>query len=404
MPEKAPHPDPELDDLESGRVDVLAPGYWEKLSRQLPAGMRKRFEPMIRQAKQHAAGSARIEAAAEMLEAHRGEYDALTKQPTELFRRAEDLFGEEPFKAMRFRSADVQRAFEAVGYPPADSMGKEFISVVDKAIRFLMDETQRASLARRLLDTLPDYVNAGRHLDGWIIQHSAYVVAEKASGVVGVFLLSMFMHGMRDWEKARDREREALFEEMGIGVDEIRHLGYAGIEARMRAAMERPDKSGALTKFLAKHPELEALSRAQCLATEKAAVALLEREDAEGLYLSPDEVEPWLEVFERRVREIPEIRAVTRQPDKAALEPLAKALYDVATEMAAAIFTPARLERLAAQIHEYRGGLSAENEKEFVIGIHGALAATHPGSAPADSRFLVSLCVTSLRAAMQAMA
>lgn len=400
----------DLDDLDPAKVDVMAPGYWEKLSKQLPPGMRKEFGPMIRQVKQYAeveSQRVRIEAAAKILDAHRGEYDLLTKDPSKLFRRAEDLFSEDRFAAMRFRAADVQRAFEAVGFPPSGPMEKEFTRIVDKAIRFLLDESRRDDLVQQLLRMLPDYTDAGRYLDGWLIQHNAQFVAEMSNGVVGPFLLVMFMYGMREWEEERDREQEALFKEMGLDRDEIRRLGYEGLEARLRGLMDKPEKSAALKQFLAKHPELQAMTQAQCFAAEKAAVALLERDDAQRLCLSPDEVEPWLKVFERRVEAAPEGLAAltaTQPPDATAIEMLARTLYDVATEMAVAVFTPARLDRLAAQIHEFRRGLSAKTEKELVVGIHGALAATHPGGDPADSHFLVSLCWTSLRAAMQAMA
>ena len=216
----------------------------------------------------------------------------------------------------------------------------------------------------------------------------------------------MFMHGMRAWEEERDREQAALFAEMGISAEELRRLGYDGIEARLRGLIDNPDKSAAMQTFLAKHPELEALSQAQCREAEHAAVALLEREDAEVLLLTPDEVEPWLAVLEGRIREAPEGLAAltaTQPPSAAAIQTFAQALYDVATEMAVALFTPARLDRLAAQVHAYRRGLSAEDGQGDLSGVHGALAATQSRGDPADSHFLVALCWTSLRTAMGSM-
>jgi hypothetical protein len=304
---------------------------------------------------------------------------------------------------MRFRAADVQRAFEAVGFPSFDRTDKRFVQTVEKAVRFLTTPKQRETLSRRLLQTLPDYVEAGRHLDGWIIQHSAYLTADMPEGVTGPFLLAMFLHGMREWEKQRDREQEALLTEMGLSTEEIRRLGYDRIEARLRELMANPDKSAAMKKFLAQHPELEAMSQAQCREAEEAAVALLEREDAHVLLLSPDEVGPWLAVLDRRILEAPEGYAAfptNRPPDKKTTEALAKLVYDAAAEMATAIFTPTRLDRLRSRIHEYRRGFSPENDRRVMAGIHGALAATQSGGDPANSHFLVTLCWVSIRTAM----
>lgn len=75
-----------------------------------------------------------------------------------------------------------------------------------------------------------------------------------------------------------------------------------------------------------------------------------------------------------------------------------------ADEMAASIFTPARLEQLRSQLDELRRGFSAEDDQEALAGVHGALMSSQATDAPEDNRFLVAVCWMSLRASMETMA
>ncbi|MDO9543144.1 MAG: SEC-C metal-binding domain-containing protein [Kiritimatiellia bacterium] len=405
-----PHmPVDDFDDLDPARADVASSEYWEKMSKRLPRDMRREFGPMIAQAKQYVAMESRrelVESAVEVMAAHRAEYDKLRKNTSDLLRRAEKLFGEEPFADMCFCAADVQRAFEAVGYTSPGRMDKRFTEIVDKAVRFLLNTKQREELAQRLLLTLPEYVNAGRYLDGWIIRHSVDLTVELPEGMVGPFLLVMFMHGLKEWEDLRDREQNAMLAEIGLSPEQIRQMGYEGLEVWMRDMRGKPDKTAAMEKFLAKHPELNAMTQAQCRAAEDAALKLLQRDDAQGLLLSPSEVYPWLEILENRFRATPEGIASlsqSRPPDESIAKAFVNLVYDVAFEMAAAVFTPARLEQLKAQLHELRRALTAADDHDALTGMHGALMAAQATTAPEDSHFLVTVCCMSLRSAMEAM-
>jgi hypothetical protein len=215
------------------------------------------------------------------------------------------------------------------------------------------------------------------------------------------------MHGLKEWEDQRDREQRALFAEIGLSPEEIRRMGYDGLEAWMRDMMNKPDMTAAMEKFLAKHPELNAMTQAQCRAAEDAAQKLLQRDDARGLLLSPQEVRPWLDVLEHRLMNAPEGFATlsqTQPPDKAIAKAFVNLAYDVASEMAKAVFTPVRLDRLKSKLHELRRNFSREDDGEALAGVHGALMAMQETANPEDSHFLVSLCWTSLRTAMGAMA
>jgi len=189
----------------------MSPAYWERLGRLLPGRKRKELAPIVEQIRELTEYESRrreIDAAVEILEAHRKDYEKLVAKPRQLAERAGKLFAEEGFASMWFHAADVQRAFEAVGFPTT-SWDPRTVETVDKAIRFLADGAKRNALGIQLMRMLPDFVKAERYLDAWIIQHSAIVTAEEPEGPVGGFLLEMFRHGMEEWADQREREEDA---------------------------------------------------------------------------------------------------------------------------------------------------------------------------------------------------
>ena len=183
--------------------DVMSPQYWEAMERQLPRKLRKEFEPIIREAKaaaEHEVHLRAIEEAQVVLEKYRKPFERLLKNKKKLLAQAEKLFDEPPFESMRFSEKDLQRAFEAVGYPPMNWNAGIFFEAAKAAIDFLVDVPHRHELSKRLFFLVPDYVQADRPLDAWILQHNAVVLDNPPEEGCGLFLLSMFFHGMEAWE------------------------------------------------------------------------------------------------------------------------------------------------------------------------------------------------------------
>lgn len=344
-----------------------------------------------------------IEAAVQALEKHRRKFEKLTRNPAKFMEQAEKLFAEPPFADMRFSADQLQRAFEDVGYPTQDLTNAEFFNVARKAVRFLIDDSQRNAIGMRLMLLLPDYVKAGRYLDAWIIQHSAFIISEPDEGEIGAFLLAMFMHGFREWEEQREREQREILKKLGADPDEIRRMGYEGVETWMKEMMKDAGKTAAMSQFLDAYPELKAMSEVQCRRSEDAALSLLQREDARDLLLSYEEVVPWCLLMEQRMSQSPEIFPSVREGrklNKSAEKAFGDLAFSVCAEMAAAVFTAPRLNRLAAQIHEYRRSLS-EEDREAIAGVHGALLALQSERKPAENPFLFGLCFMSVRAATE---
>ena len=388
--------------------DVMSPDYWNRLEKQLPRKLRNENAGLFKQVKAYAAFEAQkpeIEAAHEALEKYRKKFERLTRNTGKFLKRAEKLFAEEPFEAMRFGAGDLQRAFESVGYPPSGASGELYFENMQKTIEFLVDGDEREVLARQLIQLLPDYVAARRHIDAWIIQHSAFLMTEEPSEGCGPFLMCMFMHGMREWENQREREQLNMFHKLGVDPEVIRRRGIKGVESLVQEMMAKKGASEELEQFLNAHPDLKALTEAQCRDSEDAAIKLLQREDAGLLLLAPAEIEPWFPVFEQRIGERPDVTAsvdTNEEPDEELQQEFFDLIYATCGEMADEIFTKPRLDRLTDEIHAYRRKLRRKDHNGK-NGVHGLLMAAQSSAPPAKNHVLTLLCVHSFMKVMHDM-
>jgi hypothetical protein len=248
---------------------------------------------------------------------------------------------------------------------------------------------------------MPDYVAAGRYLDGWILCDSADQLSEAQESAECPFLISMFSRGLEEWEAQRDREQSAMLKDIGLSPEKIRELGYDGTEAWLDEAFSNPEKAAAMNRLMEQHPEIRALYEDQCRATEEAAIGFLRRKEARALLLSPQEAGPWVDVAEKRFHEMPEearswLQAGRERDGKEYRQAVLKIVFDVSVEMVRAVFTPARLAALELQLREMRRALPAGAEPRVSAGIQSALMAAQMYASPDDNPFLISLCSTSL--------
>jgi hypothetical protein len=134
---------------------------------------------------------------------------------------------------------------------------------------------------------------------------------------------------------------------------------------------------------------------------ERGTWSLLERDDADPLYLSQEELEPWLPVVLERSEPIKAQarRAAERGEwdDSETLQAMVELLMEVAREMVPLVFTPGRLDQLRADLKGYRHKLLEEGEKEAAMHAHAALAMAEREGPLAENPLLVSICFASLR-------
>ena len=349
-----------------------------------------------------------IEAASQTLETHRPEFEAMMSNLQAAADRARHLFSEERFVPWRFTAAELHRAFEAVGYPQRFSGGaEESVDTAVAAILHLADKEHRHYLARQLMLLLPEYVAAERYLDAWLIQYSAFQMIE-APDESNPFLAEMFYHGFEDWATRVDTQQETLLHEMGFDPSTAAEMSIEEAEARIRAQMADPAKKARLEAYYADHPMLGDQAQAEMWALERGAFDLLERDDADALYLSPEEVNPWLPTLLERLAPF---EAQAQQADERGefdasevLKPMQEVFLDIAREMVPAVFTSERLAQLTADLRTYRNGLREAGESEAAMYAHAALMMLEQEEPPVENSLLTFICFASLRLMMITMA
>lgn len=233
-----------------------------------------------------------IESAAQTLEAHRAEFEALDLEAAADL--SERLFSEEQFRPMRFTAVDIHRAFEEVGYPqrqrePTTRDGE----ILRDAILFLAGQDLRPHLSRKLMMFLPEYVSAGRYLDAWMIQYCAFLMLE-APDESNPFLAEMLHHGFVQWAEQVEAQQEALLDEFGMDPSAIAGTSPREMEAWLQEQLADPAKRAWLDAHLAEDSVYGDQARAEFQELQFASLHLLERDDAARFLLSPEEVEPWI--------------------------------------------------------------------------------------------------------------
>ena len=249
---------------------------------------------------------------------------------------------------------------------------------------------------------LPEYVAEKRYLDAWLIQYSGFQMIE-APAQSNPFLLEMFRFGYDAWEDQIAAQKGAMIHQFGLDPAKVLdgEMDFAGVEAWLQEQMADPDTRARLEAYYAEHPMMHEQSQAEVWELANKSVLLLDREDAGPLYLGPDEVQLWLEPLLDRLQPL-ETRAAQaaeegRFNDPQITKEMQGALLEIAQEMAASVFTPQRVQELAETLRAYRRQLREANENQAALYAQGGLLLLEEVPSPADNRFLVGVCATSLR-------
>jgi hypothetical protein len=163
-----------------------------------------------------------------------------------------------------------------------------------------------------------------------------------------------------------------------------------------------PGTRARLETYYAEHPMLREQAQAEAWELEKRSLLLLEREDAGPLYLSPEEVVPWLKPLRDRLEPIETLalQAATegRVDDAQLRHEMGPVLAEISQEMAASVFTPERIEQLAETLRTYQRQLLEAGENQAARYAQGGLLALEHEPSPPDNPFLIGICLVSLRA------
>jgi hypothetical protein len=138
-----------------------------------------------------------IQAAMQVLNSHQDEFLKLASDGAALQKRVEALFAEDRFAPLRFTPDNLQSAFDIKGSPmalPKEKL-KEHCNAV---ILYLANEEYRTFAGVNLLLALPDYVAAGRYIDGCVVVSCARLTTDDPASA-NPFLWQMFVHGHQAW-------------------------------------------------------------------------------------------------------------------------------------------------------------------------------------------------------------
>jgi hypothetical protein len=371
----------------------------------VPSDQAQELEQLLDRAEELAAYEAlhdEIGAATQALETHRAEFEALMKDGVAAVDHAQRLFSEEPFVPLRYTAADVHRAFEAVGYPSRyqEEPTEEVIETLVAAVLHLADEDQRLHLARQLLMLLPEYVSAERYLDAWVIQYSAFQMVE-APDESNPFLFTMFNLAFAEWASQVDSQQEALMHALGIDRSAVAGMNVDEVEAWLQAQMADPAKKAQVEAYYAAHPMMSDQAEAEIIELERGTLSLLERDDADPLYLSPEELKPWVPVLLERLASIKEQARQAAErgdwKDPGTLRAMGDIFVEIAREMVPVVFTPERLDQLVADLRDYRRKLLDERETQAAMHARAAFMMLEREETPAENHLLIGICFASLR-------
>jgi hypothetical protein len=350
-----------------------------------------------------------IKAATAALEAHRAEFEALMSDFPTALDYAQRLFSEDEFASFRYTVADIHQAFENAGYPRLyrEQPGEEDMEIVVAAMLSLVGEEDRTHLSRRLLLFLPEYVATGRYMDAWMIQLSAFQMIDSPESS-NPFLTSMFFLAYDEWEQQLQSQRGDFLAELGITPAQLEQMTEEEIEAWFDAQMADPERRAQAEEYYQQYSIVRDQTESDFYEMERESVTLLDRDDARHLYLSREEVEPWvLEFMKRQAPIIQEIRAAAaggRRPDLATIEKTQLVINKVVDEMTESIFTAERKRQLAEDLVAYQNQLRSSGDREAAQLAYVVSTTVQYNESPSANLFLVNICFRSLRETMQKIA
>ncbi len=375
--------------------------HWESRAKHTPARLHKQHANLSKSIRNKAELDTllmKIKNASHELEKYQNKFARLQNKPAKFLQRAEKLFSEEPFNYMRFDVSDIQMVFEKIGYPSNDDL---LFKNAHKYIEYLVDaELQETYSCNLMMQHLPDYVAAKRHIDACIIQHSIMIMDEAPKDVVSPFLMCIFMQGLCEWENKRDSEQLEIFSKLGLDPDEIRRRGIDGASSLIQEVMAKNGTNVDLNEILNVHPELRAFTEAQCYESEKVAIELMQHKKASRFLLSFDEIEPWLETFAEGFREnsLNSDTVYGNNTSRADNEQVvADMVFSTCADMAGEIFTKPRREQLVNDIYSYRKKLRKKDRKTKQAGINFLIMEATNCESPSDNHILVMLCFNSVK-------
>lgn len=221
------------------------------------------------------------------------------------------------------------------------------------------------------------------------------------------FLFEMFGYGNEALAKHLLAQHTALLQHLGLDEEAIGAMSFDEAEALAQAQTADPATNAALEAYFAAHPEFHAYVESEIVDMERQSLLLLDREDAERLYLDSEEVMPYIATLMERLRPLEaqarEAMEKEASPRQETLEAMSQTLMEVARAMAPEIFTAERIARLKADLKTYQRDLSQAGDNRAAALARSAGMLLQREEPPADNPLLITICFVSLREMLIAM-
>lgn len=337
-----------------------------------------------------------IEAAHDSLKPYEAEFRKLLEDESAFLQRCTTLFDEEAFQPLRFTAADVERAFQQTGFPEDQTPEEDLSKIILDAIRFLASPDHRDQLSMELMMLLPKYTGQSRWLDARLVAFAAQGILQNPEPT-HPFLVRMFCFGLEAWEDQREQEKKALLLELGLDLDQ--GLAPEEIDAWVAQHVSDPAKAARLEQLQAAHPSLFRSSTSSLEGLARQSIQILDREDSECLWLSREEIEPWVPFLKQKLDAMLEsYRPEDDQPipEERRTEAFGRIYLPAMREVAKSIFTPERIRKLTQDLRAYRNRLFAAGEKTASFWAMSAITYVEPEDDPSQNVFLVNLCARSI--------
>lgn len=346
-----------------------------------------------------------IELAAKAMETHHTEFVALIADSDKLFDLAHRTFNDEKFKPFRYTAADVQKAFDNIGYPQTSTaLPLKLADIAEAATWYLTDGDKRYDLAKQLLTFLPAFVAEKRFNEAHLILNTAYRMVSTPEKI-NFFLLEMFRFGMEAFDAQLDSSRKAFLHEIGAEPLHVDKMSVDEAESWAVKLLSDPDKKARLMAFYAANPALKNHDAAEVWRLQHSALLLLISDDAGPLRLSKEEVKPWLtDALIGKLQPLgSKARIAFAEGREANFNVIQEQITDImienAMDMAAKIYTHQRVKLLIDELKEYRRELSKAGRMEEVNYTQGAILALSKDDKASVNTLLVTVCFESLRRA-----
>lgn len=303
------------------------------------------------------------------------------------------VFTDERFAALRFTGDEVEAALDHVGFPKDKDPDEEEMKLLLVAIVHLATKERRQELSLALLMHVLDYVRSKRFMEAWLVSEVAFEM-EESPQESNPFLQYMFSFGFDEMVERKLSLTSEIMKRLGVDKQELMGMGMEISDRNeyIKAKMLESANVKIIEEFYRENPHFYRGSEEILHKIERDVRKLLAREDSRWLFLTEDEVEPWV-VKACEQLSSPEVAELAKNPTAEFFSEYAVPLL---REMVEEIFDHERIQKLIADLKQYRETLNAAGDSKASQLVQKAIGYLDHEDSLELHTFLIALCWESI--------